>query len=194
MGKYIGADGLQYFWNKIKAVFATKSEVAEIPTGRIYYGTCSTTANTYAKTATVETFPLDSNNKPLVGTVVGIKFTVTNTYKTSGHTYTLNVNNTGAFPFYYNATELATSTSANTLVAGYKNRHAFYMFNGTQWVFLSSSYDTNTTYSTMTQATLDTGTSTTGNLVGAKLLRDNFYTKDETDAIVGDIETLLSAL
>jgi hypothetical protein len=49
-------------------------------------------------------------------------------------------------------------------------------------------------YSTMTQATLDTGTSTAGNLVGAKLLKDNFYTKDETDAIVGNIETLLATL
>ena len=154
-------------------------------TARIYYGTCSTTANTYAKSATVETFPLDENNKPLVGTVVGIKFTVTNTYNTSGHTYTLNVNNTGNYPMYYNNAELATSTSANTLVAGYADRHVFYMFNGTQWVFLSASYDSNNTYSAMTQAEITAGTSTTGRTMTPKLLRNNFYTEDEVDGLLG---------
>lgn len=153
-------------------------------TARIYYGTCSTTANTYAKSATVETFPLDENNKPLVGTVVGIKFTVTNTYKTSGHTYSLNVNNTGIYSMYYNNAALATSTSANTLVAGYANRYVFYMFDGTYWVFLSASYDANSTYSSMTQVEINDGTGTTARLITPKMLRDNFYTEDEVDDLL----------
>lgn len=120
------------------------------PTGKIYYGICSTTANTYAKTATVEAFPLDKKNRPLAGIVVGIKFTVTNTYKIPGHVYSLNVNKTGAYPMYYNNTVLFTSTTANTLVAGYANRYVFYMFNGHQWVFLSASFDANNKYSNKT--------------------------------------------
>lgn len=148
----------------------------------VYYGTCTTAANTYKKVATVETFPLDESGKPLVGTVVAIKYSNSNSYKTEGYTYQLNVNSTGDFPMYYNNAALATSTSANTLVAGYKNRHIFYMFNGTQWVWLTASYDSNTTYSGMTQAEVDAGTSTTNRLISPKLLRDNFYTEGECDA------------
>ena len=151
---------------------------------QVYLGTCSTSANTYVKEATVDTFPLDSNNKPLTGTVVGIKFSNTNTYATSGNTYQLNVNNTGNYPMYYNNAELATSTTANTLVAGYKNRYTFYMFNGTQWVFLFTSYDTNTTYSAMTQAEIDAGTSTTGRTMTPARLRSNFYTEGEVDTLL----------
>lgn len=173
-------------WGKIKGIFATKTELAGHPTGRIYYGTCSTTANTYVKEATVETFPLDANNKPLVGTVVAIKYSVTNTYKTEGQTYALNVNNTGEYPMYYNNAAVATSTSANTLVAGYKNRHVFYVFNGTQWVWLSASYDTNTTYSGMTQAEIDAGTGTTARLITPARLMDNFYTEGEVDTLLAD--------
>ena len=185
MGKYLGSTGLTYLWGKIKSIFATKTELAGHPTGRIYYGTCSTTANTYTKVATVDTFPLDEDDKPLVGTVVAIKYTVTNTYKTEGQTYALNVNNTGTYPMYYNNAAVATSTSANTLVAGYKNRHVFYVFNGTQWVWLSAGYDTNTTYSGMTQAEVDAGTGTTARLITPTRLRDNFYTEDEVDTLLG---------
>lgn len=113
---------------------------------KIYVGTCETAAATPGKVATVETFPLDSNNKPEIGTVVAIKYSNSNSYKTSGTTHTLNVNSTGAFPMYYNNAELVSTTSANTLVAGYKNRYTYYVFNGTQWVWLTASYDTNSTY------------------------------------------------
>lgn len=121
-----------------------------IPTGKIYYGICSSIANTYAKTATVEAFPLDKKKRPLAGIVIGIKFTMTNAYKKPGHVYSLNVNKTGAYPIYYNNTVLFTSTTANTLVAGYANRYVFYMFNGHQWVFLSASFDANNKYSNKT--------------------------------------------
>ena len=151
----------------------------------VYYGTCTTAANTYKKVATVETFPLDGNGKPLVGTVVAIKFSNSNSYKTEGQTYQLNVNSTGDYPMYYNNAALATSTSANTLVAGYKNRHIFYMFNGTQWVWLTASYDANTTYSGMTTAEIEAGSGTTARLITPQRLRDNFYTEDEVDTLLG---------
>ena len=166
---------------------SSKIDSSYLPNGAIskaYLGTCATAASTYAKEALVETFPLDSNNKPLVGTLVGVKYSNTNTYKTAGHTYTLNVNSTGAYPMYYNNAELATSTSANTLVAGYKNRYVFYVFNGTQWVFVSASYDSNSTYSAMSQAEVTAGTGTTGRTLTPTILRTNFYTKAEIDALL----------
>ena len=46
---------------------------------RIYVGSCDTAAATAAKVVTVETFPLDGSGKPLVGTVIAVKFSVTNT-------------------------------------------------------------------------------------------------------------------
>lgn len=150
----------------------------------VYYGTCTTAANTYKKVATVETFPLDGNGKPLVGTVVAIKFSNSNSYKTEGQTYQLNVNSTGDYPMYYNNAALATSTSANTLVAGYKNRHIFYMFDGSHWVWLTASYDSNTTYSGMTQAEVDAGTGTTARLITPQRLRDNFYTETEANNLL----------
>ena len=112
----------------------------------MYVGTCTTAANTYAKVATVDTFPVDGNGKPLEGTIVGIKYSNSNSYKTAGQYYTLDVNNTGAYRMYYNNAELATSTSANTLVAGYKNRYIYYMFDDDHWVWLTASYETNSTY------------------------------------------------
>ena len=152
---------------------------------KIYIGTCASVANTYAKVATVETFPVDSTGKPLVGTIVGVKYSNTNTYKTEGQYYTLNVNSTGAYRMYYNTTELATSTSANTLVAGYKNRYIYYMFNGTHWVWLTASYETNSTYSAMSQSEIDAGTGTTGRTMTPARLRANFYTETEVDNLLG---------
>ena len=156
---------------------------------KMYMGTCSTTASALAKVATVEKFPVDELGKPLVGTLIGVKYTVSNTYKTSGNYHTLNVNNTGAYRMYYNNAELATSTSANTLVAGYKNRNVFYVFNGTNWVWLGASYDNNTTYSnaslgqgyatqsnesaaTAITATLGSYALTTGGIVAVKFTYD----------------------
>lgn len=152
----------------------------------MYVGTCTTAANTYAKVATVDTFPVDGNGKPLEGTIVGIKYSNSNSYKTAGQYYTLDVNNTGAYRMYYNNAELATSTSANTLVAGYKNRYIYYMFDDDRWVWLGAGNDTNTTYSGMTAAEIEAGTSTTARLITPKNLRDYFYTEDEVDALLAD--------
>lgn len=105
---------------------------------KIYVGTSNTSAGAYAKSATVEAFPLDGTGKPVVGTVVAVKYSKTNAYNTEGNVYTLNVNSTGAYPMYYNNAELATSTTANTLVAGYANRYTYYVFDGSNWVWLSS--------------------------------------------------------
>lgn len=143
---------------------------------QIYLGTSpASDASSHNKTATVETFPTVTETvdnvevtKPRVGTIVGIKYLATNTYKTANSVYTLNVNDTGEFPMYYNNNKLATSTSANTLVAGYLNRYVYYLFNGTQWVWLTASYDSNTTYSNVSLGQGYTGNCTTAAATVAK--------------------------
>lgn len=156
----------------------------------VYPGTCTTAAGTAAKVATTTPlFPLDSSGKPLPGTTIAIKFSNTNTYKTAGTTMTLNVNNTGAYPIYYNNAEVVSTTSANTIACGYKDRYTYYIFNGTQWVWLSYGTDANTTYSnaalgqgyaiqnngsesdTVT-ATLSSYALTTGGIVAVKFIFD----------------------
>ena len=172
--------GLTYFWGKIKATFAKKSELEAHPTARIYMGSCSTAAATNPKVCAVEDFPLDTEGKPLVGTLISVKFSATNTSKST--TPELNVNDTGAIRIWYNNAVLATAKSA---YAGYANRYINYMYDGTYWVFLGHSTDNNTTYSALTQAKIDAGTETTGRLISADLLRDNFYTESEVDGLLG---------
>lgn len=173
--------GLTYFWGKIKATFAKKSELEAHPTARVYVGSCSTAAATNPKVCTVETFPLGADNKPLVGTLISVKFSATNT--STSTTPQLNVNDTGAIRIWFNNAVLATAKSA---YAGYASRYINYMYDGTYWVFLGHSTDNNTTYSALTQAKIDAGTETTGRLISADLLRDNFYTEDEVDELLAD--------
>lgn len=106
---------------------------------KIYVGTCTTAAATMPKVCTVETFPTDNQGKPLVGTVIAVKFTNTNSAASSNQG--LDVNNTGSAPVWYN-----TSVTNTTSYYGYANRYIQYFWDGTNWVFLSWGYDVNTTY------------------------------------------------
>ena len=102
---------------------------------RVYVGECDTAAGTAAKVVTVETFPTDSNGKPLVGTMIVVRFAATNT----GASPTLNVNGTGAASIWYNAA--AYTTGGN--IAGYKDRYSTYVWDGTYWVWVSHGTDNN---------------------------------------------------
>lgn len=125
----------------------------------VNYATCSTAAATKDKVASLtgtRTFEL------ITGTVVGVKFTNTNTYSaTSDSHVTLNVSATGAKNIYY-ANALPTGT--NTTAFGRANYVNYYMYDGTNWVWMSSSTDNNTTYSSQAAASGGTTTSlvTTG--------------------------------
>lgn len=109
---------------------------------RVYVGTCSTAAATNPKVCTVETFPVDENNKPYAGTEIVVKFTATNT--STSTTPQLNVNGTGAIRIWYDNAVLASAKSA---YAGYANRYLHYVYDGTYWVFMGHSVDNNSTYS-----------------------------------------------
>lgn len=137
-----------------------------------YYGTCSTAATTKDKVVTVSS---DQNFELKVGCIVGVKFTNSNTYSaTADNPITLNVNNTGAKNIYYNNTSNYTGTS--TIAFGYANRYNYYMYDGTYWVWMSQSIDSNTTYSAMSTDELTTGTATTSRVVRADYLKSGIET------------------
>lgn len=104
----------------------------------IAYGTCSTAAATAAKEITIS-----SNSKwsLTVGSVIVIKFSYTN----SASNPTFNVNGTGAKSVWYNT---ALITTGSLGMAGTANRPMQFMYDGTRFVFIGWSYDTNSTYST----------------------------------------------
>jgi hypothetical protein len=56
---------------------------------------------------------------------------------------TLKVDNHSAHPIWYNNAEYTGSSSA---YCGYAKRTTTYMYNGSHWVWLANSYDTNSTY------------------------------------------------
>jgi hypothetical protein len=102
---------------------------------KIYVGTCTTAAATAAKVVTVETFPLDGNGKPLVGTMIAVKFSATN----SATNMTMNVNDTGASSIWYNTAVISAATS----YVSSAGRYTYYMWDGTYWVWVNTGYEAN---------------------------------------------------
>lgn len=128
---------------------------------KMYYGICTTAAATAAKVVTVGA---DQDFKLTVGALVMVKFTISN----SASSVTLNVNSTGAKSIYYNN---ALYTGTSTTVCGYANAHLVYMYDGTNWVWVSHGADSNTTYSAMSVAEGQTGTATSSRSMRADYLK-----------------------
>lgn len=106
----------------------------------VYYGTCSTAANQQIKTVTVSN---DQNFSLRKGCIVGVKYSVSNTFSaTASKPVKLNVNSTGEKQIYYGNT--ATPTGTNTNAFGYANRIVYYMYNGTYWAWMSHDTDNDT--------------------------------------------------
>lgn len=98
----------------------------------IYYGECSTAADTVAKTVTVPNFKLET------GAMVIVKFTNAN----SASSPTLNVSGTGAKSMCrYDTTAMSTGTSTTGWRAGAVQQ---FIYDGTSWV---RDFWENTTYS-----------------------------------------------
>ena len=110
------------------------ADKAKLDASNVAYGTCATAAATAAKAITLSG---NDNWKLTVGAIIMVSFTNSNT----AESVTLNVNNTGAYPIWYNNAEYTSTGSAYT---GYADRVTTYMFNGTHWVWVSNSYDANT--------------------------------------------------
>ena len=118
--------------------FMSSDDKTKLDYTNIAYGTCSTAAATAAKEITVS-----GNDKwsLTAGSVIVIKFSYTN----SAQNPTFNVNGTGAKSIWYNT---ALITTGSLGMAGTANRPMQFMYDGTQFVFVGWSYDTNSTYST----------------------------------------------
>lgn len=120
----------------------TYGRFQETPT--IFVGTCTTAAGTQAKVATVTQIDANANKFRLVkGVIVAIKFSYSNTYNVTDadHKITLNVNNTGAKTIYYSTSNANTGTNTNAY--GVANRYVYYMYDGSQWIWLSHGTDNN---------------------------------------------------
>jgi hypothetical protein len=144
-----------------------------------FYGTCSTEAGTSAKVVTLS----DTDGWELrAGTVVGIKFSNSNT----ASNVTLNVNNSGAKSIYYNT---AVYTGTSNAVCGVANRTNFYMYNGSQWVFINNGLIEADTF---TSARCDTAGATS-----AKVATCHNYvllSKSQLHIIMSNANTAKSAL
>ena len=124
--------------------FMSADDKTKLDYTNIVYGTCSTAADTAAKVITIS-----GNTKWSLtsGSIIVIKFSATNTASNP----TFNVNSTGAKSIWYNT---ALITTSNLGYAGTANRPMQFMYDGTQFIFIGWSYDTNSTYS---QASLGQG-------------------------------------
>ena len=123
-------------------------------TFKAFYGTCSTAATTATKDVTLA---VTTGWQLVAGTVVGVKFTNTNTAQNPK----LNINSTGAKSIYVNNAVLTTS---NLWYAGEANRVHYYMYDGSQWIFMGHSYDWNSD----TKYTAGSGLSLSGTTFSAK--------------------------
>lgn len=121
------------------------------------YGTCSTAAATAEKAVSVAGYSLYS------GSVVFVKFTVTNTAAVAN--LKLNVNSTGAKPIKYRGGNLS---SVGLLAA---NRVYAFVYDGTNYELIGD-LDTNTTYSAGTADLLTAGSDTSNRVWQAKILHD----------------------
>lgn len=101
---------------------------------RGFYGTCTTAAATAAKVVTLGS---TAGWELVAGTIVGVKFSYTNTADNP----TLNVNSSGAKSIIYNT---GTITTSNLNKAGYASRITYYMYDGSHWVWMGWSIDDNT--------------------------------------------------
>ena len=99
-----------------------------------YYGTCDTAGATASKVVTV---PASENFVLQVGDIVGVRFTYDNT----ANNPTINVNNSGAKPIYYNKSAVSTGT---LWAGGEADRDTLFMYDGTNWVWIAHDVDLNT--------------------------------------------------
>lgn len=130
-------------------------------TESIYYGTCASAAADTTKVVTCAAF---TNAALKAGAAILVQFSATNSAAVAD--LKLNVNNTGAKAIKYNNN----GTLGNLVSAGYLKASTIYLFiyDGTYWV---AYFNYNTTYSAMTDAEYQGGTSTTARLITAAKLK-----------------------
>lgn len=104
------------------------SDLTNTSGGFITYCTCTSAANATTKTVTVDSG--DSNWALRKGTVIAVRFTKTNT----ASNVKFNVGGSGAKSVYYNT---GVNTGSSNSIFGYANRTILYVYDGTNWVWIS---------------------------------------------------------
>ena len=127
---YLDKIGLGHLWDLIKSYFVKGN-------AKVFTGTCFSDASATDKVVTCSEF---ASTDLVVGAIISVKFTNTNSATAS--TITLNVNNTGSkgIRYIYNGS-LNTIPNGNYLKA---NQLYQFTYDGTYWV-VQLVYDTNTT-------------------------------------------------
>lgn len=129
------------------------------------HATSATTDATAVKTATVDygVLPIATNNDPVVGTLIAIKFTQA---ASSGVVPTNLILNYGSIAT--NAKPIKGSYSNAAVAKGVlcANRTVIFYYDGTNWVSLNEvNMNSNTTYSLISAAELSTAPTATGRLI-----------------------------
>lgn len=155
----------------------TANKAASIP-----FGSVDSTSTATAFTATVDgiTELRDGVSLYLNNTVV-----TSAAASTTPKCWTLNINGLGAKPVY--VTTAAATYSTNHFTKNYKMLFTYdtSLNSGNGGWYIGQLFNSNTTYSDMTQAEITAGTGTTGRKITPKMLRNNFYTEDEVDDLLG---------
>lgn len=146
----------------------------------VYIGTCDTAAGTAAKAVTVSS---DQNFVLEKGTTINVKFANTNT----ATNVTISVNNGTAYPIWYKS---GVQTSATSGITGSANQNIFYVFDGTYWVW--QGMGAYMSYSAMTQAEAEAGTSTGTRVVSPAVLKSGIIAHaipqvDGNERVVGKL-------
>lgn len=151
---YLDNTGVAYLWGKIKSYVTSQvpSSVGELSP---LYGTCTTAAKTAAKTTTIS-----GVTELTTGLTIHVRFTNANGVANP----TLQVNSLTAKAIVRYGTTVPSTSAASSWNAG---SVVSLTYDGTYWVMNDWN---NTTYSAMTEAEMQTGTSTTArNITPARL-------------------------
>ena len=126
----------------------------------VYVGTCSTAGNQAAKSVTISS---DQNFVLEVGATICVKFSANNT----ATNVTLSVNDGTAYSIWYGSSVYSASWN---IVNGRNGYYTTYTFDGSYWVWVAhSNYPS---YSTMTDAEAEAGTSTNDRLIKPSVLKN----------------------
>jgi hypothetical protein len=142
------------------------------------FGVCNTESTVAEKVVTLT----DHNWKLRVGAIIGVKYKNTNTAQNPK----LNVNGSGA-KSVFRADRVQTAGNS----AGQANYIMYYMYDGTNWNFISWGVDNNTTYGVMSTAELTTGTATASRVVRADYLKAGINSLIDTKVNALDYYTTL---
>ena len=144
------------------------SDLTNTSGGFITYCTCTSAADATTKTITVDSG--DSNWTLRKGTVIAVRFTNTNT----ASNVKFDVGGSGAKSVYYNT---AVNTGSSNSIFGYANRTVLYVYDGTNWVWLSDSrHDGNDNTYTTAYCSTAAGTAAKAATMTGYVLTANRYT------------------